>query len=140
MTAIMGLEVLTPDKKVLDTSINSMRVLLPDGWWGILPGHSPMISIIHAGIVQYNIAETKRYIALYQGTIEVRRKFYAPTKVLILTSAAEEGDDLLTVQSNLEEQAAKIEKLAKEANIEFNQLRLSLEKSLRDVEIMKTGL
>jgi len=140
MTTMMGLEVLTPDKKVLDTTIDSMRVLLPDGWWGILPGHAPMISFIHAGIVQYNTAETKRYIALYQGTIEVRRKFYEPTKVLILTSAAEEGDDLITVQSNLEEQAAKIEKLAKEANLEFNQLRLSLEKSLRDVEIMKTGL
>lgn len=135
MTAMMQLVVLTPDKRVLDTSINSMRVLLPDGWWGILPGHAPMISNIHSGIVHYNIAKTKRYIALYQGTIEVQQNLYDLTKVLILTAAAEEGADLIAVQTTLAQQAARLTELAKEANLEFNQIRLSLEKALQNSEI-----
>ncbi|HAF48539.1 MAG TPA: hypothetical protein DCL08_04755, partial [Anaerolineaceae bacterium] len=126
MTATMALQVLTPDKFVLDTSINAMRVLLPDGWWGIMPGHAPMISYIESGIVHYTRGDSKRFIALYQGTIEVKPDPIERTKVLILTSAAEEGDDLEKVQSNLNEQAARLAKLAKEADLEFNQIRLSL--------------
>jgi len=139
MTATMALRVLTPDKFVLDTSINAMRVLLPDGWWGIMPGHAPMISYIGDGIVHYNRGDSKRFIALYQGTIEVKPDPKERTKVLILTSAAEEGDDLEKVQSNLKEQAARLAKLAKEANLEFNQIRLSLEKALQEADISDIG-
>jgi len=139
MTATMALQVLTPDKFVLDTSINAMRVLLPDGWWGIMPGHAPMISYIESGIVHYTRGDSKRFIALYQGTIEVKPDPIERTKVLILTSAAEEGDDLEKVQSNLNEQAARLAKLAKEADLEFNQIRLSLEKALQEADISDIG-
>lgn len=132
MTATMSLKILTPDKTILDTTIHAMRVLLPDGWWGILPGHLPMISYIDSGTVHYNIDDIKRYVALYQGTIEVQPDSEMRTRVMILTAAAEEGDDLKIVQQNLDLQAEILRKQAKEADMEFNQIRLSLEKSLQD--------
>lgn len=135
MTQTMALKVLTPDKTVLEKTINSMRVLLPDGWWGILPGHAPMISYIHSGTVHYTIDNAKRYIALYKGTIEVKPDPEERTRVQILTSAAEEGDDLEVVQENLDRQAEELKKLAKEADLEFNQIRLSLEKSIQKANI-----
>lgn len=135
MTATMALQVLTPDKVVLDTTINAMRVLLPDGWWGILPGHTPMISFIHSGNVHYTKDKSKRYIALYQGTIEVKPDSDERTRVLILTAAAEEGEDLETVQENLDRQAQELAKLAKEAEMEFTKIRLSLEKSIQEANI-----
>ena len=140
MNEVMQLMVLTPDKKVLDTSVKSLQVLLPDGWWGILPGHAPMISYIDSGIVHYTLKDSIRYIALYRGTIEVQRQWYKPTRVTILTAAAEEGEDLLTVQAALEQKAERLLQLAKEANREFNQIRLSLEKSLHQADIMEMGL
>lgn len=135
MNAQMELLVLTPDKRVLETTANSLRVLLPDGWWGILPGHAPMISYLDSGIIHYRIDLDTRYIALYQGTIEVKQNLYAQTQILILTAAAEEGEDLTTVQANLAQQAQKLEALAKEADLEFKQIRLSLEKALQNAEI-----
>jgi F-type H+-transporting ATPase subunit epsilon len=131
----MSLKILTPDKTILDTTIHAMRVLLPDGWWGILPGHSPMISYIDSGTVHYSTDDIKRYVALYQGTIEVQPDAAMRTRVLILTAAAEEGDDLQIVERNLELQAEFLRKQAKEADMEFNQIRLSLEKSLQDANI-----
>jgi F-type H+-transporting ATPase subunit epsilon len=135
MTSTMALEVLTPDKKVLETIINTMRVLLPDGWWGILPGHAPMIAYFHSGTVHYTKDNKKRYIALYQGTIEVKNDPEERTRIQILTAAAEEGDDLDAVQKELEQQAERLAKLAKEADMEFNQIRISLEKTLQKVDI-----
>ena len=140
MTALMQLEVLTPDKTVLDSLISSMRVYLPDGWWGILPGHTPMIAYIDAGILHYTIDESKHFVAVYQGTIEVQKRQGLHTRVLVLTAAAEDGDNQNDVVTRLEQQSAKLAELAKEANLEFNQLRLSLEKSLQEAEITKLGL
>lgn len=139
MNKTMQLIVLTPDKKVLDTGAKSLRVLLPDGWWGILPGHAPMISYIDSGIVHYQTEDATRYVALYQGTVEVQRRYHESTRVNILTAAAEEGEDLAAVKSALEQQAEKLLELAKEANREFNQIRLSLEKSLHEAQITEMG-
>jgi len=139
-SAMMQLKVLTPDKNVLDSAINTMRVLLPDGWWGILPGHAPMISYIHSGIVHYTIHENKRFIALYRGTIEVKKTPFESTQVLILTAAAEEGNDLVAVQTSLDQQAAKLVASAKEADREFNQIRLALERSIQEADISGIGV
>lgn len=140
MNESLDLFVLTPDKKVLETTAKSMRVLLPDGWWGILPGHAPMISYIDSGIVHYKTEALTRYIALYRGTIEVQRRPNNPTRVRILTSAAEEGEDLDAVKAALEQQAERLLEMAREANREFNQIRLSLEKSLHKADITEIGL
>jgi len=140
MTPTMRLEVITPDNKVLNADTESMRVLLPDGWWGILPGHAPMISYLHSGVIHYNKEDQTRYIALYQGTIEVKQELGKQTHVLILTAAAEEGDDLDHVQTLLEQQAARLEELAKEADFEFKQIRLALEKSLQKINVTEIGL
>jgi F0F1-type ATP synthase epsilon subunit len=94
-----------------------------------------MISYIHSGTVNYTKDGGKRYIALYQGTIEVKPDPDDRTHVVILTAAAEEGEDLESVQQNLEQQAEELRKLAKEADMEFNQIRLSLEKSIQQANI-----
>jgi len=140
MTLTMQLEVLTPDKNVLEASAQSIQVLLPDGWWGILPGHAPMISYIEAGILHYTQLDITRYVAFYRGTFEVQKISSARTRVSVLTAAAEEGEDLDAVKSALEEQAVKLAELAKEANLEFNQLRLSLEKALQESKITEAVL
>lgn len=136
MTLTMQLDVRTPDKNVLETPVQTIQVLLPDGWWGILPGHAPMISYIEDGILHYTQSETIRYVAFYRGTIEVSKETSTHTRVSILTAAAEEGESLESVNKALEGQAAKLAELAKEVNLEFNQLRLSLEKALQEEAVL----
>jgi F-type H+-transporting ATPase subunit epsilon len=139
MSPTLQLEVLTPDKSVLDTIADTMRVLLPDGWWGILPGHAPMISYIDSGIVYYEKDQITRFVAIFQGTIEVQKEAHVPTRVRILTAAAEEGDDLASVEAALKAQSEKLVIQAKEAEIEFQQLRLSLERALQNSNITEMG-
>lgn len=131
----LRLEILTPDKNVVNTTAEAMRVLLPDGWWGILPGHAAMMAHIRSGMVYYQLNDTIRYIAIYQGTIEVQQRVHEPTHVRILTAAAEEGDNIEAVQMALAQQASKLADLAREADLEFNQIKFSLEKSLQGANI-----
>jgi F-type H+-transporting ATPase subunit epsilon len=132
MAKTMQLEVITPDDVILNTDVEAIRVQLADGWWGILAGHAPFLAHIVAGIMLYRRHETTRYVALYQGTIEVQKRGTDPDHVLVLTAAAEKGEDLEDIEKALERQQAQMEQIAREAHIEFTRARMALERALRE--------
>jgi len=134
MAKTMQLEILTPDEIILSTDVEALRVQLSDGWWGILPRHAPFLAHIVAGIMLYRRQGDTRYVALYQGTIEVQRRSDAlqPDRVLVLTAAAEEGKDLRVLERALERQRARLSQIAREAHIEFTRARMALERALRE--------
>ena len=128
----MQLKVLTPDELILDTHVEAIRVQLSDGWWGILPGHAPFLAHVVAGIMLYRRQGDTRYVALYQGTIQVQRRSAKPDRVLVLTAAAEEGSDQAALEHALERQRAQLGQIAREAHIEFTRARVALERALRE--------
>jgi len=132
MAKTMQLEILTPDEMILNADVEAIRVQLPDGWWGILPGHAPFLAHVVAGIMLYRRQGDTRYVALYQGTIEVQRHPAKPNRVLVLTAAAEEGEDLAVLEQALERQRARLNQIAQEAHIEFTRARMALERALRE--------
>jgi len=132
MAKTMHLEILTPDEIILNTDVEAIRVQLSDGWWGILAGHAPFLAHVVAGIMLYRRQGDTRYVALYQGTIEVQRRSPEPDRVLVLTAAAEEGDDLAVLERALEQQRARLNQVAREAHIEFTRARMALERALRE--------
>jgi F-type H+-transporting ATPase subunit epsilon len=132
MAKSMHLEILTPDEVIVNTDVDAIRVQLSDGWWGILPGHAPFLAHIIAGIMLYRQKENTRYVALYQGTIQVERRPKEPDRVLVLTAAVEEGEDLTGLEHALERQRAHLNVIAKEAHIEFTRARMALERALRE--------
>ncbi|MDY6875360.1 MAG: F0F1 ATP synthase subunit epsilon [Chloroflexota bacterium] len=134
MARTMQLQILTPDEIILETDVEAIRVQLSDGWWGILPGHAPFLAHVVAGIMLYRRQGDTRYVALYQGTIEVQRRSDALQSdlVLVLTAAAEKGKDLTVLEHALERQHAQLSQIAQEAHIEFTRARMALERALRE--------
>jgi len=132
MLKTMHLEVLTPDEIILETDVEAIRVQLSDGWWGILPRHAPFLAHVVAGIMLYRRQNNTGYVALYQGTIEMQQRSPKPDRVLVLTAAAEAGENLAMVEQTLERQRAQMKKLAQEAHIEFTRARMALERALRE--------
>jgi len=132
MSKTMQLEILTPDEIILNTDVEAIRVQLSDGWWGILPGHAPFLAHIVAFIMLYRRQEDTRYVALYQGTIEVQRRSAESSRVLLLTAAAEEGADLAGLEHALKRQSDRLDQIVQEAHIEFARARMALERALRE--------
>ena len=130
----MQLDVITPDEIILSTDVEALRVQLSDGWWGILPGHAPFLAHVVAGIMLYRQQGDTYYVALYQGTIQVQRRSEAlpAGRVLVLTAAAEKGDDLMVLEHALERHRARLSQIAQEAHIEFTRARMALERALRE--------
>jgi F-type H+-transporting ATPase subunit epsilon len=126
----MRLLILTPDEIVLDTNVTSLRFQQADGWRGILPNHTPYITRLVNGTLMYRKPEdpSLHYVALYGGTLEVKKD-----QVVILTAAAEPGDDVHELALHLLERQAEADALAFEAHIEFTKVRMALVRALTDL-------
>src|SRR3954469_25340569 len=89
MADTFQLEIVTPDKRVVNDVADEAQVPAKGGYIGILPGHAPLIAELGVGEISYrNGAETKR-LAVAWGFAEV-----LPTKVTILAETAERSEEI----------------------------------------------
>jgi F-type H+-transporting ATPase subunit epsilon len=122
--------VVTPDDVVIDQPVVSIRLQQPDGWRGILAHHAPYITQLVNGVLMYRLPdeEAPRYLALYGGTLEVQTNM-----VVVLTAAAEHGEDPAALSDAIEARQTEAETVALEAHIEFTKARAALVKALTDL-------
>ncbi len=83
------LEIVTPDRQVVHDSVSSVTIPGKDGYLGILPGHSPLLSELKVGEVVYTRDDTKHYLAVSWGFAEV-----LPNRCIILVQTAERAEEI----------------------------------------------
>ena len=73
MTTPLSLIVLTPEKKLLETEVKSVQVLLSDGGcMGILPGHTRLIAATAPGDLTYlDLQDNRLKIGLGDGILSI---------------------------------------------------------------------
>ncbi len=120
------LEVVTPERRVLSTQVSELQFRTATrGYYGVLPGHTPLLTPLGDGLLYYTHNGEKHWITVFGGFAEV-----GPEHVTILTRVSETVDMLNPDQLNTERLQA--EKLLKEAQTpeELAQAQASLEASL----------
>jgi len=78
------LEIVTPEKKVVDTPAEEIQIPGKKGYLGVLPGHAPLITELAVGEITYYSGGNKERLAVAWGFAEV-----LPEKVTILAETAE---------------------------------------------------
>lgn len=86
---MLKLEIVTPERKVLDEMVDSVTVPTASGEAGILPNHAPLISALKPGILSYSTKGTTERLALAGGFVEV-----SGNKVAVLTDTAESASEI----------------------------------------------
>ena len=99
---MLKLEIVTPEKKVFDETVDSVTVPTASGEAGILPNHAPLISALKPGILSYTLNGTTERLAVSGGFVEV-----SSNSVSVLTDTAE-------VASEIDAEAARAERDAAE--------------------------
>lgn len=84
MAETLQLEIVTPEKKVVETAAEEVQIPGKNGYLGILPGHAPLITELAVGEVTYRENATEQHLAVAWGFAEV-----LPNKVTILAETAE---------------------------------------------------
>lgn len=99
---MLKLEIVTPEKKVLDESVDSVTVPTASGEAGILPNHAPLISALKPGILSYSNKGVTERLAVAGGFVEV-----SSNKVSVLTDTAETAGEIDADAARADREAAE---------------------------------
>jgi F-type H+-transporting ATPase subunit epsilon len=89
MADTFKLEIVTPEKKVVDTSAEEVQIPGKNGYLGVLPGHAPLITELAVGEITFREGATEQRLAVAWGFAEV-----LPGKVTILAETAERPSEI----------------------------------------------
>ena len=89
MADTFKLEIVTPEKKVVDTAAEEVQIPGKNGYLGVLPGHAPLSTELAVGEITYREGSTEQKPAVAWGFAEV-----LPNKVTILAETAEKPSEI----------------------------------------------
>ena len=81
-------EIISPDKTILNSEASEVTIPSYEGQMGILKDHIPLITFLRPGIISIQNQEKKNYL-VDEGTVE-----FSNNKLLILTTAAKDLAEL----------------------------------------------
>lgn len=86
---MLKLEIVTPERKVIDAEVDSVTVPTASGEAGILPNHAPLVSALKPGVLSYTAGGNVERLAISGGFVEV-----SAGKVSVLADAADTAGEI----------------------------------------------
>lgn len=126
----LTLEVVTPERLLVSEQVDEVQLPGAEGYFGVLPGHTPLLATLQVGELWYRIGQDKRYLAVAFGFAEV-----LPDRVTVLAQIAERPEDIDVPRAEAARKRAE-ERIAKPpADIEFERARIAMMKSLIRLQV-----
>jgi F-type H+-transporting ATPase subunit epsilon len=85
----LTLEVVTPDGLLLREDVDEVIAPGSEGYFGVRPGHTPMLATLGAGEISYKQGTVWQYLACFWGFCEV-----LPDRVNVLAEIGERATDI----------------------------------------------
>jgi len=83
------LEIVTPEKLVVNEAVEEAQIPGLGGYLGILPGHAPLITELAVGVITYRALGATKSLSVAWGFAEV-----LPDKVTMLAETAERPEEI----------------------------------------------
>ena len=98
----LQLDVITPERRLVSESVDSVNLPGVGGELGILPGHTPLISQLQTGVLAYAQGGTTRRLLVSGGFVEVNAD-----RVSVLADVAEFPEEVDTQNARREREEAE---------------------------------
>jgi F-type H+-transporting ATPase subunit epsilon len=113
MAETIQLEIVTPERLVVNDTAEYIEIPGKTGYLGVLPGHAPLITELAVGEISYNNAGKTKRLAVAWGFAEVLQN-----KVTILAETAEKAEEIDTARAEAAKKKAEAE--LQKAGVEGN--------------------
>ena len=120
LPTIIDLQIVTPDHPLVHEQVDEVQVPGAEGYFGVLPGHTPMLASLSAGELWYRKGQEKRYLAIAFGFAEV-----LPDRVTILAQLAERAEEIDIERAESARRRAE-ERLAQKTDVDFERARATI--------------
>ena len=85
----LRLEFVTPAQAIVHEDVDEVQLPGEEGYFGVLPGHAPMLASLSTGVMWYRKGSDTRYAFVAGGFVEV-----LPDRVSVLAQTAERAEDI----------------------------------------------
>jgi len=124
------LQVMTPDRGIIRDRVDEVEIPGSEGYFGVLPGHRPMLASLSTGEMWYRKGEEKFYLAIALGFAEVM-----PDRVTILARLAERAEDIDITRAESARRRAEERLTRPQSEIDYERARVALTKSLMRLQV-----
>src|SRR3954471_11998141 len=105
----LTLEIVTPDRAIVTEQVDEVEIPGAEGYFGVLPGHTPLLAALQVGELWYRQGQDKHYLLIAFGFAEVQ-----PDRVTILAEMAERPEEIDIGRAEAQKKRAE-ERLARPA-------------------------
>jgi F-type H+-transporting ATPase subunit epsilon len=98
------LQIVTPERHVLQETVKSVEIPGKEGYLGILPGHAPLITELGIGILAYRKGDENHFVTVIHGYAEV-----LPDRVIVLAEISERAEEIDVERSRAAHDRAQAE-------------------------------
>lgn len=126
----LQLQVVTADRPLVNETVDEVEIPGAGGYFGVLPGHTPLLAALQVGELWYRQGSEKHYLSIAFGFVEVQ-----PDRVTVLAQIAESASEIDVSRAEAARRRAE-ESLARPAiDMDFERARISLMKALIRLQV-----
>jgi F-type H+-transporting ATPase subunit epsilon len=131
----LTLEIVTPDRALLREEIDEVVLPGSQGDFGVLPGHTPLLSTLKIGELWYRQGQERHYLAIAFGFVEV-----LPDRVTVLAQVGERAQEIDVqraerAKQRAEQRLAQAQPQLTQIDFDIERARIALMKSLLRLQV-----
>ena len=123
------LQIVVPDRAIVKEQVDEVEIPGVDGYFGVLPGHTPLLAALSVGEMWYRKGQERTYLAIAYGFAEV-----LPDKVTILAQLAERAEEIDMERAERARERAS-GRLEGKSDVDYARARIALMKSLTRLQV-----
>src|ERR687897_650886 len=126
----IDLKIVTPDRLLVHEPVDEVQIPGSEGYFGVLPGHTPLLASLAVGELWYRKGQEKFYLSIAFGFAEV-----LPDRVTILARLAERAEEIDVDRAESSRQRAQERMTQPKSDIDYERARIALTKSLARLQV-----
>jgi F-type H+-transporting ATPase subunit epsilon len=125
----IDLQIVTPDRLLVHERVEEVEIPGVNGYFGVLPGHTPLLAALSVGELWYRKGQDKTYLAIAYGFAEV-----LPDRVSVLAQLAERAEEIDVDRAEAARKRAA-ERLDQKSDVDYERARKALMKSMTRLQV-----
>ena len=122
--------IVSADRALVNETVDEVEIPGFDGYFGVLPGHTPLLAVLQVGELWYRQGSEKHYLSIAFGFAEVK-----PDRVTILAQGAEKADEIDLGRAELAKKRAEERISRPTVDMDAERARIALLKSLIRLQV-----
>ena len=126
----LELHIVTPDRPIVTEQVEEVQIPGAAGYFGVLPGHTPLLAALAVGELWYRKGQEKTYVSIARGFAEV-----LPDRVTILAQLAEKAEEIDVARAEAAKTRAEQRLADSRSDVDYERARVALMKAMTRLNV-----